>query len=133
MQRDGPGNTIVTPDEKSHAVTFPRSHTATVEAPASRLKSAPKPRTGTGTRKAPKPKGKRGAKPPKTDGYTWRRDGAGFELRKSIYVDDGTGTRRRRKPYVAHLSAEAFRELKRKHKGAALERAIADWIRERDT
>jgi hypothetical protein len=30
------------------------------------------------------------------------------------------------------MSAEAFRKLKRCHKGAALEKAIAEWIAERD-
>jgi hypothetical protein len=30
------------------------------------------------------------------------------------------------------MSAEAFRELKRKHKGAALENALAQWIADHD-
>jgi len=42
------------------------------------------------------------------------------------------GTQKRRRPYVAHLSKSAFGDLKRKHKGAALERAIAEWIAEHD-
>jgi hypothetical protein len=33
---------------------------------------------------------------------------------------------------VAHLSKTAFGELKRRHRGAALERAIAAWIEEHD-
>jgi hypothetical protein len=33
---------------------------------------------------------------------------------------------------VAHLSKSAFGELKRKHKGAALEKAIAQWIEDHD-
>jgi hypothetical protein len=33
---------------------------------------------------------------------------------------------------VTHLSKTAFGELKRKHRGAALERAIAEWIEEHD-
>jgi hypothetical protein len=36
--------------------------------------------------------------------------------------------RKRKQPYGAHLSREAIRELKRQNKGAALERAIAQWI-----
>jgi hypothetical protein len=35
-------------------------------------------------------------------------------------------------PYVAHLSKSAFGELKRQHRGAALEWAIAEWIAEHD-
>jgi len=65
-------------------------------------------------------------------GYSWRKDGAGWQLRKSIYEPTGTGTQKRRRPYVAHLSKSAFGELKRRHKGAALERAIAEWIADHD-
>jgi hypothetical protein len=38
----------------------------------------------------------------------------------------------RRLPYVANLSKSAFGELNRKHRGAALERAIESWIHEHD-
>jgi len=65
-------------------------------------------------------------------GYTWRKDGAGFELRKAVYDVDDTGIRKRRLPYVAHLSKSVFQEIKRQHKGAALERAIAQWIADHD-
>jgi hypothetical protein len=40
--------------------------------------------------------------------------------------------KQRKRPYLGHLSKTAFGELKRKHKGAALERAIAEWIAEHD-
>ena len=80
----------------------------------------------------PKPKGKASARPPRVSGYSWRKDGAGWQLRKTVYEPDGTGTQKRRRPYVAHLSKSAFGELKRKHRGAALERAIAVWIAEHD-
>jgi hypothetical protein len=63
--------------------------------------------------------------------YTWRKDGAGWDLGKTVYVEEN-GIRKRRRPYVAHLSREAFQELKRKRRGAALERAIAQWIEEHD-
>jgi hypothetical protein len=33
---------------------------------------------------------------------------------------------------MAHLLKSAFGELKRKHRGAALERATKQWIEERD-
>jgi hypothetical protein len=78
------------------------------------------------------PRGKGRARPPKTDGYSWRKEGAGWELRKTVYDVSGTGTKKRRRPYVAHLSKSAFGELKRRHKGAALERAIAEWIAAHD-
>jgi hypothetical protein len=81
---------------------------------------------------APKPKGKKGARPPTVNGYSWRKDGAGWQLRKSVYEASGTGTTKRRRPYVAHLSKSAFAEMKRHHRGAALKRAIAQWIEEHD-
>jgi len=52
--------------------------------------------------------------------------------RRSVDVCTENGVRKRKQPYVAHLSKEAFGELKRKHRGTALERAIAEWIEERD-
>lgn len=96
--------------------------------------------TGTGTTKSVKrskqkskaPKRRQSARPPTVAGYTWRKDGAGWQLRKTIYESDGTGTAKRRRPYVAHLSKSAFAEMKRSHRGAALERAIAQWIEEHD-
>lgn len=82
--------------------------------------------------KAKAPKERRRARPPKVSGYGWRRDGAGWELRKTVYIETGTGTRKRKRPYVAHLSKSAFAEMKRQHRGAALERAIAAWIEDHD-
>jgi hypothetical protein len=43
-----------------------------------------------------------------------------------------TGIRKRRLPYVAHLSKSAFGELKRRNKGARLEKAISQWIADHD-
>jgi hypothetical protein len=83
-------------------------------------------------KKARAPSQKRTKKPPSVTGYHWRREGVGWDLRKDIYVTGNNGEKKRKQPYVAHLSREAFGELKRKHKGAALERAIAQWIEERD-
>jgi hypothetical protein len=48
-----------------------------------------------------------------------------------LYVEEN-GLRKRKQPYVAHLSKSAFAEMKRRHRGAALERAIAQWIAEHD-
>jgi hypothetical protein len=62
----------------------------------------------------------------------WRKDGAGWELRKTVYIEDGTGSKIRKRPYVARMAKAVFQEMKRQHKGAALERAIAEWIAERD-
>jgi len=106
------------------------------KAPTGTRTSKPVKRSKHETKEKPKkarmPKGKKSARPPKVSGYSWRRDGAGFELRKTIYEDTGTGTKKRRRPYVAHLSKTAFAELKRKHRGAALERAISAWIADHD-
>lgn len=74
---------------------------------------------------------RRRAKPPSVPGYHWRKDNAGWELRKDFYVEE-SGVKKRETPYVAHLSNAAFAELKRQNKGMALEKAIAQWIAERD-
>jgi hypothetical protein len=79
-----------------------------------------------------KPAQKRAAKPPAVTGYHWRRHGAGWDLRKSVYVTSHNGEKKRKQPYVAHLSREAFRELKGQHRSAALERAIGAWIADHD-
>jgi hypothetical protein len=93
-------------------------------------KQKAKPKSEAKPKRARVPKERRRARPPNVTGYTWRRDGSGFELRKTVYDVDDTGIKKRRLPYVAHLSKSAFGELKRKHRGAALERAIAEWIAE---
>ena len=84
------------------------------------------------TKERPLPKGKKSARPPSVAGYTWRKDGAGFQLRKTVYESDGAGTTKRKRPYVAHLSKSAYQEMKRQHRGAALERAIAQWVADHD-
>ncbi|HEU0177355.1 MAG TPA: hypothetical protein VFV58_24080 [Blastocatellia bacterium] len=78
------------------------------------------------------PSQKRGKKPPTVTGYYWRKEGAGWDLRKPVYVTGNNGERKRKQPFVAHLSKSAFGELKRRHRGAALERAIAEWIADHD-
>jgi hypothetical protein len=83
-------------------------------------------------KKTRKPSQKRAAKPPTVTGYHWRRHGAGWDLRKDVYVTSHDGVRKRKQPYLAHMSREAFGGLKKRHRGAALERAIADWIAEHD-
>jgi hypothetical protein len=105
------------------------------------------PPSGTGTSKpakavkqrgkaAPKrtaaPKGKTSARPPSVTGFSWRKDGAGWQLRKSVYEPDGTGTQKRRRPYVAHLSKSAFADMKKRHKGKGLSDAISQWIAEHE-
>jgi hypothetical protein len=98
--------------------------------------SSPVKRSKQSTSDKPKrartPSQKRAKKPASVTGYFWRKEGAGWDLRKSVYVTGNNGERKRKQPYVAHMSQEAFRELKRKHKGAALDRAIAAWIAEHD-
>jgi hypothetical protein len=72
-------------------------------------------------------------KPPTVSGYNWKSDSSGFALRKAVYVTDpDTGIRKRKLPRIGHLSKSAFGELKRKNKGASLERAIAEWIAAHD-
>jgi hypothetical protein len=85
------------------------------------------------TSKKPRlPGGSRSAKPPGAAGYHRRKNGAGWELRKGVYVTRNDGSRQRKQPFVAHLSREAFGEMKRKHRGASLEKAIAQWIEDHD-
>jgi hypothetical protein len=75
-----------------------------------------------------KPSQKAAKKPPSTPGFFFRKNGAGWDLRRDTYVTSHDGLRKRKQPYVAHLSREAFAEMKRQYKGAALESAIAQWI-----
>src|SRR6266545_35134 len=58
-----------------------------------------------------KPTQKRAAKPPTVTGYHWRRHAAGWDLRKDVYVTSHDGERKRKQPYLAHMSREAFNEL----------------------
>lgn len=72
-------------------------------------------------------------KPPRIEGYFWRKDGAGWELRKSVYLyNPATGNNERKQPYIAHLSREKFQEMKRAHKGKAIHSALQKWIDERE-
>ena len=73
------------------------------------------------------PASRREEKPPAPAGYHWRSNGSGFELRKTVYLDG-----KRKQPYIAHLSKEAFQEMKRRHKGPALNEALAEWIEARE-
>lgn len=102
------------------------------KAPVSRLISIPKRTTATSGRKPPKLKTKAAKKPPQPSGFEWRKNGAGWDLRKVVWVESATSGKQRKRPYLGHLSKSAFGELKRQHKGAALERAIAQWITEHD-
>lgn len=130
--RDGPENAsfirnedVIIPDKTTH---FAPVKTA----PVSRLIPTPKRQAVTGNKRTRKPRSTKTKKPPKSDGYFWRKDGAGWELRKDIYVTGNNGEKKRKQPYVAHMSRETYGELRRKHKGAALERAIAEWIAAHD-
>ena len=73
------------------------------------------------------PNSKKEEKPPSPSGYHWRSNGSGWELRKTVYQNG-----RRRQPYIAHLSKEAFREMKVSHRKGALPEALAEWIRARE-
>jgi hypothetical protein len=99
--------------------------------PVKRSKERPRPMADETPKRARMPVQKRTKKPPSVTGYYWRKEGAGWDLRKPIYVEEN-GARKRKQPYIAHLSREAFQELKRNHKGAALEKAIAQWIAAHD-
>jgi hypothetical protein len=103
-----------------------------ISAPVSRLIPTAKPSSVTSHKRTRKPKSSKVKKPTATSGFFFRKNGAGWDLRRDTYVTSHDGVKKRKQPYVAHMSAEAFRELKRKHKGAALERAIAKWIEAHD-
>src|SRR5262249_25237105 len=99
--------------------------------PANPAKQRAKPAEKGSRKTARMPGQKRQARPPSVTGYYWRKEGAGWDLRKAVYVEEN-GVRKRKQPYVAHLSRTAFQDMKRRHKGAALERAIAQWIADHD-
>lgn len=71
-------------------------------------------------------------KPHQPSGYEWRKNGAGWDLRKVVYVESATSGKKRKRPYLGHLSKTAFAEIKKTNKGAALEKAIAQWIKAHD-
>ncbi len=84
-------------------------------------------RTVTGEQKAlPKAKG---TPPPTLKGYTWRADGSGWQARR-LWTDEAG---KRKQTYVAHLSREAFGQLRRAYrKPDALAKALAEWITDRE-
>jgi hypothetical protein len=84
------------------------------------------------TKRTRKPSQKTAKKPPSTPGYFFRRHGAGWDLRRDYYVTSHDGVKKRKQPYVAHMSGEAFRQMKERHKGASLKKAIAQWIADHD-
>jgi hypothetical protein len=130
--RDGPQNASFIRNEHLSISDKTADFAPVKPARVSRVKSTPKPPTGTGSKRTRKPRDSKAKKPPQPDGYMWRKDGAGWELRKTVYVEDGTGSKVRKRPYVARMAKAVFAEMKRKHKGAALERAIAEWIADHD-
>jgi hypothetical protein len=132
MQRDGPEIVVNPPHNMplNYQNSDPKS--APKKAPISRLKSTAKPPTATSGRKPPKPKAKAAKKTPKPSGFEWRNNGAGWDLRKVVWVESATSGKQRKRPYLGHLSKSAFGELKRQHRGAALEKVIAEWIAEHD-
>lgn len=83
-------------------------------------------------KRTPKPKMNGTKKPPSASGFEWRKNGAGWDLRKVVWVEDATNGKQRKRPYLGHLSKSAFAEMKQVNRGAALEKAIAQWIAEHD-
>jgi len=123
--RDGPETTPQMP------VILP-SFTAPTVTPVSRLIPTPKRASATSGSKPRKPSQKAAKKPPQSSGYEWRKNGAGWDLRKVVWIESATSGKQRKRPYLGHLSKSAFGELKRKHKGAALDAAIQQWIEAHD-
>ncbi|HEY6401208.1 MAG TPA: hypothetical protein VI479_07350 [Blastocatellia bacterium] len=106
--------------------------TATQTAPVKPAKPKAKAPFVTSHGRARKPRASKTKKPTASSGYFFRKNGAGWDLRRDTYVTSHDGEKKRKQPYVAHMSQEAFRELKRQHRGAALEKAIAQWIADHD-
>lgn len=94
--------------------------------------SKPAKSLGLIVKQTPKPKTKTGKKPPTASGYEWRKNGAGWDLRKVVYIESATSGKQRKRPYLGHLSKSAFADIKKANRGAALERAIAQWIADHD-
>jgi hypothetical protein len=94
--------------------------------------SKPVKSCGLTTQRTPKPKSKADRKPPTAGGYEWRKNGAGWDLRKVVYVEDATSGKQRKRPYLGHLSRSAFADMKKTNRGARFEKAIAQWIADHD-
>src|SRR5262249_962074 len=118
-------------DEPQSPVTTPSIDTG-IKSPVKSSQLMTKGKSDTGIKRSKKPSQKGMKKPPQPSGYSWRKDGSGWQLRKAVYVETDTGIKKRKLPYVAHLSKSAFQEMRRQHKGVSLEKAIAQWIAEHD-
>src|SRR5262245_44011004 len=58
------------------------------EPPVKPSKLMAKPQSERTRKTERKPSQKRAAKPPAVTGYHWRKDGAGWDLRKDVYVEE---------------------------------------------
>src|SRR5690242_18074204 len=92
------------------------SQSPTKTPPASRLIPTPKQPTATSGRRAKKPSSKQAKKPIASGGFEWRKNGAGWDLRKVIWIEDATSGKQRKRPYLGHLSKSAFAEMKKANK-----------------
>jgi hypothetical protein len=75
------------------------------------------------------PKDQASERPPKIEGYHWRKKGAGWECRADICeLDEATGATIRRQPYIAYLGKARWETMRAQHKGERLRRELAQWV-----
>ena len=62
-------------------------------------------------------------------GFLFKRDGVGWECRDVVYIEDPTtGKRKRKKPYLSHLSRTNYEAMKQKNPAPeTLTVALIDW------
>lgn len=62
-------------------------------------------------------------------GFLFKRDGVGWECRHVVYVEElATGKRKRKKPYLSHLSRTNYEAMKKKNPTPeTLTAALIDW------
>ena len=71
-------------------------------------------------------------RPPNLGNYFFERNGAGWQCKEVIYVQNvATGTTKRQRPYVAYLSRKTWQTMTARHSGAELETALRQWIEKR--
>jgi hypothetical protein len=99
---------------------------------ATRGKQAKKPALATSGNRVSLPNEDEAERPPNVGNYFFERNGAGWQCKEVVYVQDvATGLNKRQRPYIAYLSRKRWQGMKAQYKEVELEIALLYWIDER--
>ena len=99
---------------------------------ATRGKQAKKPAFATSGSRVSLPNEDEAERPPNVGNYFFERNGAGWQCKEVVYVQDvATGATKRQRPYVAYLSRKTWQQMTAKHPPAELEANLLSWIEEK--